>query len=92
VGGGFSVFPARYVHESRLDAIPAAKAWAGAEAFLQAASHGFEPASGIGFAFPRVTLGVRAGRLKNVYVDQSREAGDAVALAALPGGASLRER
>jgi hypothetical protein len=64
-------------------AIQAAKAWTGAEAFLRVASNGFEPASGMGFAFPHVTLGVRAGRSKKYHANH-REAGDDVGLAVLP--------
>jgi hypothetical protein len=63
--------------DNRLDAIQAAKAWTGAEAFLRVASNGFEPASGKGFAFPHVTLGVGAGRSKKYHANH-REAGDDV--------------
>jgi hypothetical protein len=79
----YSAFLARFVLDNRLDAIQAAKAWTGAEAFLRVASNGFEPASGKGFAFPHVTLGVRAGRSKK-YRANHREAGDDVGLAVLP--------
>jgi hypothetical protein len=79
----YSAFVARFVLDNRLDAIQAAKAWRGAEAFLRAASNGFEPASGKGFALPHATLGVRAGRSKKFHADH-REAGDGVALAVLP--------
>jgi putative transposase len=48
----YSAFLARFVLDNRLDAIQAAKAWTGAEAFLRVASNGFEPASGKGSAFP----------------------------------------
>ena len=56
-------------HEDRGDAGDNASqvraAWPGAEALLRAASDGFEPASGQGFALPHVTLGVGAGRSRN---------------------------
>jgi hypothetical protein len=78
-----SAFLARFVLDNRLDAIQAAKAWTGAEAFLRVASNGFDPASGKGFAFPHVTLGVRAGRSKKYHANH-REAGDDVGLADLP--------
>jgi hypothetical protein len=79
-----SPVPGRDARRARcLDAIQAAKAWTGAEAFLRVASNGFEPASGKGFAFPHVTLGVRAGRSKKYHANH-REAGDDVGLAVLP--------
>jgi hypothetical protein len=70
----YSAFLARYVHDGCLDAIQAANAWAGTQAFLRAASDGFEPARGRGFALPHVTLGVRAGRSSN-GAKSTREAG-----------------
>jgi putative transposase len=79
----YAAFLARYVLDNRLDAIQAARAWTGAQSFLRAASDGFEPASGKGFALHHVTPGVRAGRSKNC-AQKGREAGDVVALAALP--------
>ena len=79
----YSAFLARFVLDNRLDAIQAAKAWRGAEAFLRVASNGFEPASGKGFALPHATLGVRAGCSKKYHANH-REAGDGVALAVLP--------
>jgi putative transposase len=57
----YSAFLARFVRHDRLDASQAAKAWPGAEALLRAASDGFQPASGRGFALPHAT-GVGAGR------------------------------
>jgi putative transposase len=61
----YSAFLARFVHNDRLDASQVRAAWPGAEALLRAASDGFEPASGRGFALPHVTLGVGAGRSRN---------------------------
>jgi hypothetical protein len=59
-----------------------AKGCAGTQAFLRAASDGFEPARGRGFPLPHVTLGVRAGRSNN-GAKCTREAGNAVAVAHL---------
>jgi putative transposase len=59
----YSAFLARFVEHNRLDASQAVEAWSGAEAFLRAASDGFEPASGPGFALPHAKS-VRAGRSK----------------------------
>jgi hypothetical protein len=47
----YSAFLARFVLDNRLDAIQAAKAWRGAQAFLRVASNGFEPASGKALPF-----------------------------------------
>ncbi len=87
----YSTFLAGFVLDNRLDAIQAAKAQRGAEAFLRVASNGFEPASGKSFAFPRVTLGVGAGRSKKYHANH-REAGDDVGLAVLPVPRAPRER
>jgi hypothetical protein len=62
----YCAFLARFVSDNRLDAIRAAKAWRGAEAFLQVAPNGFEPASGKAFALPHATVGVRAVARKNI--------------------------
>jgi hypothetical protein len=86
--GVYCAFLARFVLDNRLDAIEAAKAWTGAQAFLRVASNGLEPASGKGFALAHATVGVRAGRSKN-YHGNHREAGDGVAPAVSPlSGAS----
>lgn len=71
----YSAFLARFVHNDRLDASQVRAAWPGAEALLRAASDGFEPASGRGFALPHVTLGVGAGRSRNPG-QRVREAGE----------------
>jgi putative transposase len=71
----YSAFLARFVHNDRLDASQVRAAWPGAEALLRAASDGFEPASGRGFALPHVTLGVGAGRSRNPG-QKVREAGE----------------
>jgi putative transposase len=84
----YCAFLARFVSDNRLDAIQAAKAWRGAQAFLRVASNGLEPASGKGFALPHATLGVRAGRSKKYHANH-REAGDGVALAVLPVSRAL---
>ena len=60
----YSAYLARFVHQDRLDAIQAGKAWTGAEAHLRAASEALQPASGRGFALPHA-LGVGAGRSRN---------------------------
>jgi hypothetical protein len=73
---------ARYVQDGCLDTIQAAHAWTATQAFLRAASDGFEPARGRGFALPHVTLGVTAGRSNN-GAKCTREAGNAVAVAHL---------
>ena len=71
----YSASLARFVHNDRLDASQVRAAWPGAEALLRAASDGFEPASGRGFALPHVTLGVGAGRSRNPG-QRVREAGE----------------
>jgi putative transposase len=71
----YSAFLARFVHNDRLDASQVRAAWPGAEALLRAASDGFEPASGRGFALSHVTLGVGAGRSRNLG-QRVREAGE----------------
>jgi hypothetical protein len=78
----YCAFVARYVQDGCLDALQAAHAWTGTQAFLRAASEGFERARGRGFALPHVTLGVRAGRSNN-GAKCTREAGNAVAVAHL---------
>jgi hypothetical protein len=78
----YSAFLARDVQNGCLDAIQAANAWTGTQAFLRAASDGFEPARGRGFALAHVTLAVRAGRSNN-RAKCAREAGNAVAIAHL---------
>jgi hypothetical protein len=69
---GPDLFLARLVLDNRLDAIQAAKAWTGAAAFLRVASNGFEPASGKSFALAHATLGVRAGRSKEILCQSPR--------------------
>jgi hypothetical protein len=76
----YSAFLARYVQDGCLDAIQAANAWTGTQAFLRAASDGFEPARGRSFALAHVTLGGRAGRSNN-GAKCTRKAGNAVAVA-----------
>jgi hypothetical protein len=84
----YSAFLARFVHEDRLDASQAQKAWPTSEAMLRAASDNFEPASGRGFALAHVMLGVGAGRSKKPD-RKLREAGDAVAQARAPESGAI---
>jgi hypothetical protein len=73
----YSAFLARFVHEDRLDASQAQRAWPTSVAMLRAASDNIEPASGRGFAFAHVIPGVGVGRSKKPD-RKLRKAGDAV--------------
>jgi hypothetical protein len=84
----YSAFLARFVHEDRLDASQAQRAWPTSEAMVRAASDNFEPARGRGFVLAHVILGVGVGRSKKPD-RKLREAGDAIALARAPQSGAI---
>jgi hypothetical protein len=90
----YSAFLARYVQDGCLDAIPAAHAWIGTQAFLRAASDGFKPARGRALPFPTSLLAservavlnglARPGMLRPLPTWQRRESRRAVRQAPKP--------